>query len=271
VKKSNLIFSAKMHESMLEYFEKQVSVLKELDILVENGKRFRLTEIHPLLFVLVHAAESMIELVKKQYATEVVVITRSFLERSINLCYLLLCDEDDFTNYIEYSLQKAYRATCKKVDTLSLLGIDLAIKEPSELLSPMLKKYTRKSGKEIPKWTELSFSDRLSFVQEKTGNLFDAFTVSSCKNIYEDASEVSHGTLYGALFIIGIFEGARSPDAVSQFINYYLSIVFFNCSLLIDKLLHVIRDQKIIDVESLLLKSKENGKVAADSLNSLAK
>jgi hypothetical protein len=52
VKKSNLIFSAKMHESMLEYFEKQVSVLKELDILVENGKRFRLTEIHPLLFVL---------------------------------------------------------------------------------------------------------------------------------------------------------------------------------------------------------------------------
>lgn len=270
MKKANLAFSVKMIELMLDYFEKQVEVLKELDVLLEDSKHSRLTNIHPLLLVSVHTAESMIVLVRKQYANEVIVVARSFIERIINICYLLVCDDIDFNNHVDYSMQKAYRTFCRKVDTISSLGIKIVIPEPKGQLLQALEKYTRKSGKEIYRWTELSFSERLGFVQEKTGTLFEAFTVSSCKNIYEDASEISHGSLYGALFIIGIFQGADSSEAVAQSINYYLSIVFFVCGLLINNLLQVIKDYKLFEVESLLAKSKRNGSIAADAIKAAA-
>jgi len=83
---------------------------------------------------------------------ECYILARSFLERLINYTYLLSCDEEEYSRYLAYTKQKAYRvldrsftAGDSKVELTWSGSIDLE-KEPE--LKKAVDMFTSETGKE---------------------------------------------------------------------------------------------------------------------------
>jgi hypothetical protein len=242
-----------------EYFSKQMDLFEEVSALVKKGKvERRLNALYPLMFVIIHSARSMLMLSKTQYVTEVFILARAFMERCINLSYLILCDGGEFDNYMDYSMQKGYRAGCSKAETAKLIGVERKNIVPNEWLKKRMDKYTSKKGKPVNRWTDLSFEKRLEFLNNERADLFDDYKIALFKNIYEDASEASHGTLYGALFVMGIFEGTMCRKGITYYMYGYMSLLFNNFGHLVDNIFKVIVDNSSLDISSFIERSKQN-------------
>jgi len=255
-----------------EYFGKQVDLFEEISVLVRSGKDDkRLNALYPLMFVSIHSARSMLLLCKTEYITEVFILTRAFIERAINFCYLILCDIKELDNFMDYTMQKGYRATCSKADTAKLLGVTKKKMVPNEWMQKKLDKYTSKKGKPVNRWTELTFEKRLEFLNATRPDLFSNYTLALFKNIYEDSSEAAHGTLYGAMFVMGIFEGRNCLYGIRSYMYGYMALVFNNCGLLLASVFKIIEKNGSLNISDIIERSEENERLLNEQVEKIKK
>lgn len=245
----------------LDFFNSQISLAENLNNFIHVHDKInsdRLSDLFPLLVGIVTAGKSIILVTNGRLATEAFILSRAFLERSINFCYLMSCNDKELQDFIDYALQKGFRATNAKKKTATYLGLKYKISEPNEWLGKKLKKFTSNKGKEIPRWTKLSFRDRLNYVQKEIKDLIGSYDVGFYENLYEDASETSHGTLYGTLFHTGMLSGAVCPIGGLNFITHYVSLLLCKLGDLIDCILEIIILKTDIDLNSYKEQSHRN-------------
>ena len=259
-------------ECVSEYLRKQMDLFVEVsDLVAEKEKDKKINGLFPLMFIINHTARSMLILSKTPYATEIFILARAFVERSVNLCYLILSDSQEFKKFIDYSLQRGFRAACSKSETAKLIGVKTKEKIPNELLKKKLDEYTSKKGRPINKWTKLTFAERLAFLNKARPDLFNDYTVALFKNLYEDASEASHGTLYGILFIMGVFQGRMCPGGIESYMCGYMALVFNNFGGLVDKMFKLIESNSSLDISKIIKQSKENDKLLDQKFEEIKK
>ncbi len=185
-----------------EYFASQISLLEDFWKDRLNVKSMsRLDDLFPLIFSISKTGKAISILVNAGLAGEILIISRSFLEKSIDLCYLLIGSEEELTNYIDYAFQKSYRAYCRKQKTMKIFGSSVNIPKPSPWLQEKINKFSSAKGREITRWSKKSFTDRMLYVKSNISDL-SVSRISIYEHIYEDASEVTHGSSYGNLFWI---------------------------------------------------------------------
>lgn len=253
------INTQEFYEVMKVYFCKQIILATEFDRYVfKERKPERVYEIYPLVAGVVTAGRSITILAEQKLVAEVFVLFRAFLERCLNLCYLVICDRTELQNYIDYSLQKGYRSALSKAKTAEIVDIQYNIPSPKGALRDKINKFTSPKGREIRRWSKLSFEEQLSYLRKETADIFSSHDIALYKNIYEDASESSHGTLYGVLAHTGILSGIVCPKKGEDYITLYLTQSFFNLGLLIDKILKIISTKTDDTVTDFIKKSVEN-------------
>ncbi|QIM50042.1 hypothetical protein G9Q38_13105 [Pusillimonas sp. DMV24BSW_D] len=144
------------------------------------------------------------------------IVSRALLERLTNFCFLQLCTAPEFSDYVDYSLNKAGRSLDRSIEAngkvkarIALNGGDFEL--PPEI-SAAIAKFTSERGREKTRWTNVSLPDRAAVIEAKLGNtgLF-----MSLLTIYADASEALHGTLYGAAFHLGAYKASPPHDQAS--------------------------------------------------------
>lgn len=197
-------------------------------------------------------------LADQKLVSEVFVLFRTYLERSLNLCYLIICDRAELQNYIDYSLQKGYRATLSKAKTAEIVDVKWNIPKPKGELIKRINKFTSPRGREINRWSKLSFENQLEYLRKEAGDFFSSHDIAIYKNIYEDASESSHGTLYGILAHTGILSGIVCPRKGDDYITLYMTQSFFNLGLLLDRILKIVSIKTDVDVSNFIEKSNGN-------------
>lgn len=139
-------------------------------------------------------------------------IVRSTVETSVNCC-LVLAGEKWAANARAHALQKSYRDLHR---VLPGLGEIISVPPPPEVsaipgLAEALARFSTSRGREIMGWTPESIDDRIKEIGNAFGKHPRILLATARALVYRDASEILHGTLYGALSSIGAFERTAEP------------------------------------------------------------
>lgn len=182
-----------------------------------NGSRLpRVARLFALYSAIIEDAISIRILCENARINQAYIVSRALLERLTNFCFLQLCTDAEFSDYVDYSLNKAGRSLDRTIEAngqvkarIALNGGDFEL--PPEI-SAAIAKFTSERGREKTRWTNVSLPDRAAVIQAKLGNtgLF-----MSLLTIYADASEALHGTLYGAAFHLGAYQASPPHDQAS--------------------------------------------------------
>jgi hypothetical protein len=204
--------SAAAATALAKFLDEQVSSLIQLEPSLRNSRLERVSRIHPLFAAVIEDAISIRLLGDASRLNQAYILSRALLERVTNYCFLQLCPDNEFSDYIEYSLNKIGRRTDRFLEAEGKVQARIALKEgtfelPSEIVAAVAK-FTSERGGEKTRWTNTSLPERAAVIEAKIGStgLFISLLA-----IYGDASEALHGTLYGALFHLGTYDFGSIP------------------------------------------------------------
>lgn len=249
-------------ENLYQY---QFNELKHLD-------KTRLGTLYPLLFSIHHTGISISLLSRHLHLKECYILARSFLESLVTYTYILSCDEEEYSRYLAYTKQKAYRVLDRsftvgdsKVGLRWTGSVELE-KEPE--LKKALELFTSEKGKAKTRWTSHSLSEMLESIASR-GGLEIGYLMFAILGIYDDASEALHGTLYGSIFHIGTFAGKTlaSKDELKKTWNEQFSALFLMLGSCIHTLIYAFH--KVVAVEGILKESTENLKTIASIIKEI--
>jgi uncharacterized protein DUF5677 len=241
-----------------EYFSKQISLLEDFwNYKLSVERLARLDELSPLIFSINKTGKAISILVDAGLAGETFIIARSFLEKSVDLCYLIMCGQEEVTDYIDYCFQKSYRSYCSKQKASKIFGSKIDIPKPTPRIQEIINKFSSAKGREITRWSKKSFRDRMLYVKLNVPAFSDdKFAIY--EYIYEDASEATHGTSYGNLFFTGIFSGLHCEHQLSDYMDNYLSLILFNFGFLIKMIFLAMKSKTDLDISDIIRKIEEN-------------
>lgn len=197
------------HEGALllaKFLDGQVKRLIENVSVVSNNNQLRIARLYPLYSAIIEDAISLRVLCDNARINQAYIVSRALLERLANFCFLQLCTDPEFSDYIDYSLNKAGRSLDRSIEVNGKIQARIALNggdfELPPDISTAIAKFTSERGREKTRWTNVSLSERAAVIEAKLGNtgLF-----ISLLTIYADASEALHGTLYGATFHLGTY------------------------------------------------------------------
>ena len=224
-------------ELFIDYLQAQSSIL--MGATSQLFKDSRTKELKIVLGSITQTATSIAILSRHSFSNEATMLARSFIAKAVNFCYLMVCSEEEYQNYVQYSRQKMFRKLDRKIELGGeRIGFSIAGKDKIKIspeLQASLDKFTGEKGGEKTRWTKKTINKRLEEVARKkivnTG-IFMLILLS----VYEDASEALHGTFYGCAFHTGFhlpeFKRGDKESATKRE-QKNLSILNVNCGAII--------------------------------------
>lgn len=201
---------------LANFLDGQVKRLVESINAINRSCLPRVARLFSLYSAIIEDAISIRILCENARINQAYIVSRALLERLTNFCFLQLCTDTEFSDYVDYSLNKAGRSLDRSIEVngqvkarIALNGGDFEL--PPEI-SAAIAKFTSERGREKTRWTKVSLPDRAAVIEAKLGNtgLFMGLLT-----IYADASEALHGTLYGAAFHLGAYQALPPHDQAS--------------------------------------------------------
>jgi len=190
----------------------------------------RAGNLKPVIFSLTDTGRALGILARSGAWNELVMLSRAFLERAINVCYLLVCDDTEYECYFRHTKQKAYRLLNRQL-TSAVGSVTVSVENapaPSSIpgLEEALESFTSSKGKEINRWTKTNLVDRIEVICSRSPVNAFVFLCALCA-IYQDASEALHATLYGCTFHVGIWSPGKQGHGLDAIDEWNLGTVSF--------------------------------------------
>jgi hypothetical protein len=254
-----------------QYFIIQTALLYELaELITKLEKPGRLAKLGVLLFSLNSNSVAINKLFGEALIGEGQIIGRAFLEKCANFCYLNVCDEKEYDNYLSWSSYKIVHSVEVKQRAYKNIEQDTPLPESFKEAknSDVYKKFSGKKGGKKFSWTNVSLYHRIKYIKEKISSFEHRIYLATMNQFYDDASEEIHGTLYGITYHTGIMFGEKRRKDSYKFKFSLCSEVHLLLGLLINGILQVM--STITPADELLKKSKQNydstiGKLHAES------
>lgn len=196
---SKTLFGSKeISRHLSNFLLAQSSILKGV---VNQKLDKRAEEVKVVLASACNTATAIAELGKKEeyFYNEAVMLSRSFIEKTINFCYLMVCDDKDFEKFVLHALYKSYKNLDRSRWT-EKQKLSIKFKGKTDIENnPKLKKALKFFPKDKMNWTKLDINKRVNYIGKKTDINIGIFLLNTL-SIYSDASEALHGSLYGCSF-----------------------------------------------------------------------
>lgn len=184
-------------------------------------------------------AISQLEKHPEYFFTESTMLARAFIEKTVNLCYLMLCDDSQFKKYFSHVYYRAYHnwerekyAGEKKVG-LRYLG--KSILRNHLKVSAALQEFSETDHRH--KWSKLNIDEKVTFIGAHSDVAIEFFLMNTL-TIYSDASEALHGSLYGCTFHIGASDpglAQHNPEAVTESVYKKTALLIAQVSSMLDE------------------------------------
>ncbi len=254
-------------------------LLAQAGILKGASKSRKLTgrfdEMRVVLMSSVGVAIAITRLGTEDMLNESTMLTRALLERLINFCYLMVCEEDEYEKYKAHSLQKSYR----KLDRQITAGEhSFRVKYTGEIdvdsipeLKKALSQFTGSRGGEKTRWTDVDLSERVILIGEKS-DIDERKWLLALLSFYEDASEALHGTLYGSVFHTGFYEpgfNREDTEAIERNAQMKLTLLYWQMGDIIADVITFLGEKN--GLSDFLKKSQENAKKTTEIMSFILK
>ncbi len=195
-------------------------LLRDLLSPASRSKNRRDTLLFPLLDGASESVNTLEGLVRQLAIRDAYVIARVIFETVVNATYILTDDGALAQRARSHAAQKALRDLERTIELageevfkLRWSGADAVLGDSAN--QALLQEFTSKSGREITSWTPENVLQRVeridqTFGRRKTEGLAWGLL------LYRHASEIAHGTLYGALFSWGAAQPQGAPQSTKD-------------------------------------------------------
>jgi hypothetical protein len=202
------------HESIKELREQTIDLPKSLNLIM------------PALFQALGSSSNTLVMLSENpglQTRDCYSISRSIVELSVNICFLIVEGETSANRAIQHARQKSYR----DLERESKIG-NTIIKEvfsgrpyisKTEKLQSDIDEFTSRTGREKG-WTDLSIDKRIERVGDKMGaSVLNALHFSRFM-VYRHSSEILHGSLFGVLYFYGLTSPKSRSLSQSDFLEH---------------------------------------------------
>lgn len=160
-------------------------------------------------------------------------IARAVSEGAINVAYMMADAGAPAERAWRHAIQRAYRDRDRQ---LSIAGTTLKLQrsrpEIQDVggLAAALAEFTSKNGREIAEWTNQSIDARLAIIEDNLGRPVALPLKIAYFSLYANASQIVHGSLYGALVFLDPDQRGRdqSREQIRLTVHDHLLMVLFN-------------------------------------------
>jgi len=222
------------------------------DILIHHWGEVRNQEgitwdvVIPLYCAIQDSANALRQLARNGHVRDSFCIARCILETSLNATYILSAGKNAAERAYRHYMQKSLREIDRDIDFMSTY-LDASPAHPDWHRSPelgdALEEFTDSRGREKKNWATDSYSERIAAIGREFGKKEAEILRVAMHSIYRPASEILHGTFYGAMFAAG---KAKTPERFqdhADFVNWLgdqLSMVLLMSSAAISVMLTAI-------------------------------
>lgn len=233
----------------------------------EKGSRHQ--ELSTLLCQIISFTLSVVQIARGGKIPETYLLSRCILDTSINYSYMLTCDQDEFDRFLDFSRRNIARGVETRAKALEAVGTSLDLPNIREIppFTEVFEKFTSpKKRVDLTKWeTEKSASinKKLEIIATKVDGFNIALFQAAVFFIYEDASEIAHGTLYGSTLCTGLFYGTTDFASAVGYAFGIIRSLYLLVGSIIDSVISVIHSGKPID--EIVAASRKNFVTLGDS------
>lgn len=199
------------HSHAMHFFDTQLCMLAEV---LKKITDERLGKCSVLLLSCGQTGTALLQLASQTeiFGNETMMLSRAFMEKITNFVYAGMCDEKEYRAFVLHPVYKNYHAIAE-------LKMEDDLDEYLE--NKNVRKEKQEKFKEIPivrealaifsetkanlNWTKKTLNERIAAI-EKWGKLMDVFFTLNKIRYYSDASETLHGSLYGCIHGLGVFD-----------------------------------------------------------------
>ncbi|RUA16913.1 MAG: hypothetical protein DSY83_04970 [Flavobacteriia bacterium] len=214
------------HQEASNFFASELIMLKEV---IPKIKDERQAKVSLLLISCTQTGAALLQLANQTdtFTSESVMLSRAFMEKITNFCYVSVCEEKEFRAFILHPIYKYYHSIGEfnygdlEFEKESILNNDDLIDRLNERKNERRKKQNELKKNTIVKealeifsetksylrWTKTTLDQRIKTI-ENWGKLMAVFFTLSKFEYYSDASEALHGSLYGCTYGVGGFDPA---------------------------------------------------------------
>jgi len=215
------------HREATNFFASELMMLKEVIPRITNERQ---TKAALLLISCTQTGAALLQLANQtdSFTTESIMLSRAFMEKITNFCYASICDAKEYRAFILHPIYKHFHNAgmlkeedldFDTLDTTFLVDRVSARKEKQEKLKkiPIVKEALAmfsETKSNLP-WTKKNLNQRIKVI-EKWGKLLDVFFTLNKLQYYSDASEALHGSLYGCVYGVGVFDPEFNQEIESE-------------------------------------------------------
>lgn len=175
------------------------------------------------------------------FYTEIMMLSRSFIEKIVNFCYVLVADEDEYERFLLHPFYRMYH-NFNRSKFAGDIGVSIKYSGQSDIKKiPHIQKALSKFSETNPKqnWSSKSIDQKISILKQKTKIKVTLFLINTL-SIYSNASESLHGSMYGASYHLGAYEPSINPSNKLQVeVNLLknLALIYIQLGSMIDEVL----------------------------------
>lgn len=260
------------------FFNKELDVFKKVRQISLNEDNGLWSVLIPLIYAIEDSSESLSLLANKGKTRDCFVIARVIFETIVNACFICAQGEEAANKVRRHSLQKSYRDLDRELEinarklTLHWTGTVDPSQDPE--LQASIKEFTAKSGREITSWTPESVKEKIEQISQKYGPRVVYGLQFGLFAIYRHASEIVHGTLFGALFILGLTapKAPQSQEELAYQQRGQLSMILMMLGLSLSSMILVLSEHivlgELVDESEALVDSLKAESWAKDAFSS---
>jgi hypothetical protein len=196
-------------------FNQQVELSRQAYAILLRQKIDYYDVLAPLLYSINDSCDSIMFLANKGKVRDCYILSRTIFETVVNFCFICTMGRETAEKAKRYVLQKSYRDLHRETETGKLKFLVKWQGEVNSSLVPGLddaiKEFTSKKGREINEWTPENIQQKINVVEDKFGEKISGNLLFGLVAIYRHASEITHGSLFGALFSVGLTSPSERP------------------------------------------------------------
>ncbi|MBT1706518.1 DUF5677 domain-containing protein [Chryseosolibacter indicus] len=198
----------------IEHLTQQIDFLERVIIAISPstiGHSELTSVIGPILTLNKESLKSMLLLAENTQYRDMIILSRPFLEGTINIGFICAEGDNAIINSKKYAYQKGYRDLFHgidingfKIEKALVDHVDEIEKAAPNHMKKALADFTTKSGKEINSWTPETTKQKLEKIGKTYGLYVNGLLTFAFYSIYRDVSEIIHNSYYGARIYLGM-------------------------------------------------------------------